>query len=527
MTSLSPEVLHALAAILKERVGLHVRPDSLSALRLAVAARFDELAPAVPDGAAYLALLRSPAGDEELRKLLPLVTVGKTSFFRDERQFAALAALLPGLLARPRGGGRKVALWSAGCATGEEPYSIAMSAAEAGAQPKQVELLATDVNPEAVAAAARGVFEPRRVRDIPPDVLARHFDADGERFHVRASLRRLITAIRPHNLVAGAFPRPADGGWDVIFCRNVIIYFDTPTTQQVLARFHEALAPGGYLFLGYSDSLFRLFEGFELTEIAGAFVYRRPDSESRGYIPAPLPMRPTPRPGGPASARNGAAAPAGRFNGADAPVRPIHTDAGRGRSGRPAVTPVHHVVPPGAPAAVGSPPLAPQEFLDAAIALVTEGRFGAARELLERLLERGGEDLAVRLTLANLYGVLRQPDRACECYAAALALEPLSAEAHLFYGIHQLAVGEIDGAALELSRALFLDPDLALAHYYLGRCREGQRDAHRARLCYRNAIEAFRRRPDGSRQAFLGYYPDLPEDAGAFARAAAYALAAL
>ncbi|HYG67745.1 MAG TPA: chemotaxis protein CheR, partial [Anaeromyxobacteraceae bacterium] len=97
----------------------------------------------------------------------------------------------------------------------------------------------------------------------------------------------------------------------------------------------------------------------------------------------------------------------------------------------------------------------------------------------------------------------------------------------LFYGIHQLAVGELDAAAQELSRALFLDPDLALAHYYLGRCREGQRDAQRARLSYRNAIEAYRRRPEGSRQAFLGYYPDLPEDAGTFARAAAYALAAL
>jgi chemotaxis protein methyltransferase CheR len=526
MKSLSPELLNALAAILKERVGLNVRPDSLAALRLALAARFDELAPAVPDGGAYLALLRSPAGDEELRKLLPLVTVGKTSFFRDERQFAALAALLPGLLARPRGGGRKVALWSAGCATGEEPYSIAMSAAEAGAQPEQMELLATDVNPEAVAAAARGAFDLRRVRDIPPDVLARHFDRDAERYHVRASLRRLITAIRPHNLVASAFPRPADGGWDVIFCRNVIIYFDTPTTQKVLERFHDALAPGGYLFLGYSESLFRLFEGFELTEIAGAFVYRRPDSASRGFIPAPLPMRPTPRPGA-AAPGTGGALPAFPAIVADAPVRHVPMDAGRGRSGRPALTPVHHLVPPGAPAAVGSMPLAPQEFLDAAIALVTEGRFGAARELLERLLERGGEDLAVRLTLANLYGVLRQPDRARECYLAALALEPLSAEAHLFYGIHQLAAGEVEGAALELSRALFLDPDLALAHYYLGRCREAQRDAHRARRCYRNAIEALRRRPEGSRQAFLGYYPDLPEDASAFARAAAYALAAL
>ena len=123
----------------------------------------------------------------------------------------------------------------------------------------------------------------------------RYFDREGERYRVRAGLRRLITAIRPHNLVASAFPRPADGGWDAVFCRNVIIYFDTPTTQQVLAHFHSVLAPGGYLFLGYSESLFRLFEGFELTEVAGAFLYRRPESPVRAG--GPVGPIPTPRPG--------------------------------------------------------------------------------------------------------------------------------------------------------------------------------------------------------------------------------------
>ncbi len=174
-----------------------------------------------------------------------------------------------------------------------------------------------------------------------------------------------------------------------------------------------------------------------------------------------------------------------------------------------------------------APPLAPLEYLDAAVALFADGRFGAARELLERLLERGGEGLAVRLTLANLYGVLRQRDQAGRCYQAALALEPLSAEAHLFFGIHLLSGGQADEAAQELGRALFIDPDLALAHYYLGRCREAQRDVQRARLAYRNALEAHRRCPEGRRQAFLGYYPDIPEDGSAFARAAEYALAAL
>jgi chemotaxis protein methyltransferase CheR len=142
-------------------------------------------------------------------------------------------------------------------------------------------------------------------------------------------------------------------------------------------------------------------------------------------------------------------------------------------------------------------------------------------------MEQGDDDLAVRLTLAYLHGTLRQPERARAGYLEALALEPLSAEGHLLYGIHLLNAGEADEAARELARALFVDPDLVVGHYYLGRCREALRDPERARLAYRNAIEAHRRLPRGQRQAFLGYYPDVPEDGAAFARAAEYALAAL
>jgi chemotaxis protein methyltransferase CheR len=503
--AVATELLVELAALLKERVGLHIRQDGHSALKIALAARLDELEAATPDVAAYLEVLRSAAGDEELRRLLPLVTVGKTSFFRDGRQFRALEALLPALIQRARGGGRPLSIWSAGCATGEEPYSIAMTAAEAGADPEHVEILATDVNPEAVAFAAHGAYDARRVRDVPEALRERHFDRDGDRFRVRPQLRRYLAAIRPHNLVSAVFPRSEDGGWDVIFCRNVIIYFDTPTTQQVLTQFHNALSPGGYLFLGYSESLFRLFEGFELTEVAGAFLYRRPEVGSRM---TPPPGRPRSLPSSPPPVRHLDVRPP--------PPRAVAAgDAARPREAR-APTPPR-----------GSPPLAPQEFIDGAVALFAEGRFGAARELLERMLDVRGEDLSVRLTLANLYGVLRQPDKARDCYAAALQLEPLSAEAHLFFGIHLLSQGDADAGALELSRALFLDPDLTLAHYYLGRCREAQRDPDRARLAYRNALEAYRRRPAGKRQAFLGYYPDIPDDGASFARAAEYALAAL
>jgi len=480
MTSVDPSALAPLAALLQERTGLATRPDGYTALRLALLARLAELRPRVADAEEYVELVRSAEGDEEMRRLLPLVTVGKTSFFRDERQFCALEALLPPMIDAARASGRPVSVWSAGCATGEEVYSIAMSAAAAGALPGEFAILGTDVNPEAVAAAARGVFEPRRVKDVSDSLRRRWFTECGDSYEVTPELRRLVAGISAHNLVGPAWPAAPPGGWSAIFCRNVIIYFDTPTTRRVLERFLASLAPGGWLFLGYSESLFRLFSGFDLVEVAGAFVYRKPLMPAQAEHPRPSAVLHL-HPAGPATPEPGAAA---------------------------------------------DEPPSPEEVQDEVANLLRVGSFLEARARLEAQLARG-ESLGLRLTLANLHGVLRDSEKARASYLAALGAEPLSAEAHLFYGIHLLAEGQEEEASRELSRALFLDPDLALAYYFLGRCREAQRDVSRARLCYKNAVDAWRRLPGGRRQGFLGHYPDLPDDGVSWARAAESALAAL
>jgi len=471
--ALDARQMERLTRLLQERVGLHVRPDGWASLRLAVSARLGPR-PTTAQIESWLDALAE--SEEELRRLLPLVTVGKTSFFRDERQFAALAELLPELLRGTRAEGRRLSIWSAGCATGEEPHSLAIAALEAGADPGELELLGTDVNPAAVAFAAAGRYPLHRMEGLSTARLARYFEVADGFAEPRQEVRRAIGGFAVQNLADDRYPLPRCGAWDAIFCRNVLIYFDLETTVRVLDRFERCLRPGGYLFLGYSESLFRVYDRFELVERAGSFFYRKP------LVP-----------------------PARR-----APPIPL---------------------PPPEPPALGAAPKAPAPAPQApptlrAIAMDIEaGRFTEARAALEARLRVVPEDVGARLTLANLLVLLRLPGEARACYEAALDMEPLRAEGHLLYGIHLQAEGDLERAAAELSRALFLDPDLGLGHYFLGRCRERLGDLDGARRAYRNALGAFREAQAPRR--FLGFYPDLPADDGPFANAAENALRAL
>ncbi len=320
-----PEVVRALARLLSARVGLRPAPESETGLRLAIAARLTALGEA--DAAAYLERIQKGDG-QELRALLPLVTVGKTEFFRDAVQQQALQrTLLPQLLERARAERRPMRLWSAGCATGEEPYSLAMLALELGAAPGEVELLATDVNPAAVAAAELGRFPAKRMRAVPGALMDRFWCAEHEELSAAPCLRACVR-FAVHNLVAEAFPSPEGGAWDLIACRNVMIYFDAPTAARVVRGFFERLREGGILCLGYSESLFRVSSDFELAEVDGAFVYRRrlappPSAPARWENPRATASR-----SNPSAARAPApVAPAGRAA--------LARGSGRGRGERP------------------------------------------------------------------------------------------------------------------------------------------------------------------------------------------------
>ena len=226
--------LQLLAALLLDKVGLKITPDGYYGLRLALVARMPALG--LFDASEYVRRLRQLAGETELRALLPLVTVGKTEFFRDSRQFGALEnVIIPEKLAQARREGRKLRIWTAGCATGEEPYSVAIVSLELGAQPNEIDLWATDLNPAAVENAMKANFPTRRMVGVSEDRLAKFFVPAGESYQVAPAVKALIR-FEGHNLAAPVFPMITPGSLDLIMCRNVIIYFDQPTIRGLMDR---------------------------------------------------------------------------------------------------------------------------------------------------------------------------------------------------------------------------------------------------------------------------------------------------
>lgn len=223
---------------------------------------------------AYLDLLASPEGGAEREELISAVTTNVTAFFRESHHFDTLrGAALPALIDRARAGGR-VRLWSAGCASGEEAYSLAatLTAACPDACRRDIRILATDIDRAVLARAEAGLFPAEAARPLAPDLSRLIFPRDGHGpagLTVAEPLRRLIR-FRRLNLVE---PWPMRGPFDVIFCRNVMIYFDRPAQEEIWQRLSALLAPGGWLMIGHSERV----SGPALAglTVAGITTYRK------------------------------------------------------------------------------------------------------------------------------------------------------------------------------------------------------------------------------------------------------------
>ncbi|HEX9082543.1 MAG TPA: protein-glutamate O-methyltransferase CheR [Holophagaceae bacterium] len=227
----------------------------------------------------YLSLLQGHQGAPELKRLFVEITTNETSFWRNPPQIEAFQNIvLPDAakLARERGQTR-LRIWSAACSSGEEPYTLAMICHELRDTVLRgftVEILATDISEKVLSQAQDGVYNAYTLRNLTPEQLQRHFAALGrELYQVKPELQR-YTSFRNFNLVDYPAYRQL-GAFDVIFCRNVLIYFDETVKGQVLKGFHAQLHPRAYLMVGHSESIHAFNTGFELLHFSKAMGYRK------------------------------------------------------------------------------------------------------------------------------------------------------------------------------------------------------------------------------------------------------------
>lgn len=226
----------------------------------------------------YIRLLTATApGDAEREAFINAVTTNKTDFFREKHHFEfVVRRIIPDLL---RAGQTDLSIWHAGCSTGEEPYTMAMALLE-GSWPSDFRFrqLSTDIDTAVLAHAEAGVYAEERVDTIPESLLKRWFlrgkGPQAGMYRVNSQLKERMT-FRQLNLVQPPWPMKASTRFDVIFCRNVLIYFSRETQTELIRNLTERLNPGGYLFLGHSESLHS--NGSNLENI-GQTIYRKPSS---------------------------------------------------------------------------------------------------------------------------------------------------------------------------------------------------------------------------------------------------------
>lgn len=437
---------------------------------------------------AYLAQL-SLAGpaDPDVRALAERLTVTETYFLRNIEQFRALTDIALPARMMAQASTRTLRILSAGCASGEEAYSIAIAIGAALRDPSWSVIIAgIDVNAAALAKATSGRYTPWSLREMPDGVRERHFRQDGRAYVLTPELRGAVS-FSCRNLLEDDASFWRTGAYDIVFCRNVLMYFRPEVVRAVVGRIAGALAPGGYLFLGHAETLRGVSQEFHLCHSHETFYYRRREAGERASGLAPLHGERSAEAFEPlASTLDGSATWVDAIQQASERIASLAA-----RSPRATL--------PAAP----RPAAGPHPELGAAIELLRQERFPDA---LERLGELPASELAdpdallLRAVLLTNCGDLRAAEEAC---ARLLAQDDLDAGAHYVMALAREHAGDRRRAAEHDRSAAHLDPSFAMPHLHLGLMARRTGDVEVARRELEQALVLLTME-DGSRILLFG-----------------------
>jgi chemotaxis protein methyltransferase CheR len=455
------------------------------------------------DVEAYLHGLERGATSDELASIARRVTVPETYFFRHSQQFEALRALLIRHF-RPSAPPR---LLSAGCASGEEAYSLVMALRELWPD-REASVVAVDVNPAILERARAGRYSSWSLRETPPPSLSRWFRQEGREFVLDDAIRRSVRFV-PANLASDE-PRElyAPGSFDIIFCRNVLMYFTPGQFRAAVRRLSRALVAEGHLFLGSAETLRGMSHDFHLRHTHEAFYYQRKSQRELSQPAPPLPSeRQWPLP--PPEVEAGAwVEEIGRAAARIAALTAEPLAAGPLAGGRLAPVP-----PRATPTAGRAHPRARLD-LSSALDLLHKEHFSEALDQVRALSAEAGSDPDAMLLEAVLLASAARFDESDRMCQHLLAIDELNAGAHYVLALCSAGGQRIDQAVHHDRVATYLDPGFAMPRLHLGLMlrREGQRASAREELARaRSLLE----REDGARLLLFG---------GGFSRGALLAL---
>jgi chemotaxis protein methyltransferase CheR len=470
---LAPEQFASLRDRLADYSGVYL---DLTRLRLLEHGLLQRLQATGDDLAAYERRIQGPGAREELRLLAELVLNHETIFFRNGPHLRALREVLLPELHRRKPAGAPIRIWSAGCATGEEPYSLAITALETLGQPlpRPVEIWATDLSEPALRKARTGFYRGRALQNVPAELLARYFTPQSDGYVIGDALRALVR-FETLNLL-DPFPRYATGV-DIIFCQNVTIYFQLKTCQELIARFYGCLPPGGLLCLGFSETLWNIFDRFHSREVAGAYVYYKEALES----PAALAASP--------SRQRKAATPTER--------QPSRSGAAQSNTANDSVSyqpkQVFHDHA-GSPSGRG---LSDQAALASGRELLRQGKTDEALRALRGVSPQSAYAPQALTLTARAHADRGDLDLAAAEVQRAIEIDVLNEEAQLLLGVIFGRQGQWPMAIQQLERARYLSADSALVSFYLAEAyRQGGRIDKAARE-YRNTLRKLDLHPPG------------------------------
>lgn len=441
---LDPADVEAFRGVVERAVGLHF-DDSRRATLADLFAR--RLAARKLSPSAYLMELAAGQAPAEWRELARELTVNETYFFRHLDQLRAFVDVAVPARVAARRHDRVLRILSAGCASGEEPYSLAMLLREADLGPDwSVSIRAVDLSRAMLDRAARGRYSSWALRETPEAMRRRWFTDDGREAVLDPALRASVT-FEERNLAVDDPALWPFSYYDVVFCRNVLMYFAPERTRAAIARIAQSLAPGGFFFMGHAENLRGVSDAFTLRTAHGTFFYsRRDDADPR--------PDPAPDPGAPAPAWRPAPAVETDPRWFDA----IHEASARIRALTDAVPAAREEAAASAPAIALAP----------ALELLERERYAEALASLERLPPddaAGADAMLLRAALLVHGGRVTEAETLGGDLAA---VEPHNAGARYVLGLCREGVGDLTGAAVHHRAASQLDPTFAMPRLHLG-----------------------------------------------------------